>query len=637
MRDQLLHFSIGPVQDFVAEARKTRDFWAGSFILSYLSGVAMLGVIRNKGRLIMPYVGTDGNITDRLLVALKDVNDGNEVTDGPTVCTLPNRFLARVPVGFDPRLCVEEVEKNWGKIADAVWRKYVAPVAAYGRGTREIWERQVNNFWEITWALGEDRALLDYRKNWRSRVLPVEPGDKCSLMGNLQELSGFIRAKEREKQDAFWSALRRQVGGYEIEEDERLSAVALIKRLFSLVSEESIGWSVQKEAQRYPSTPYLAAVGWLSRVIRTCPEEVVRYAARAARLPKVKYQEHPDRFQSIRRALEQYPAAREFASLNGNCFFDASLANPNLWEDGENRSEDSQKLRQGLRQELRNFAEKVGEAPAPFYALLLMDGDRMGALLRRYEPESVSMALNLFSSRVPKIVRQHDGVLVYAGGDDVLALAPLENAVDLALALRENYSASFLNTQIPAGRATISGALVYAHHNTPLTGVIREAHWLLDHVAKEQTGRNSLAVSVWKGAGRVLTWAVPWQIIGTVQHNLIDELIDSLSSSDAKKKDYNFTFFYNLRQRLSVLTDEEGIVQLDWSDDELIDVLAAEYRRNREREVDWNTARERMGRLLKISRRYKWDEQREVQAVGRSFVPDGLMFIKFLVQKGVGL
>ncbi|MCB1813240.1 MAG: hypothetical protein KDK04_16180, partial [Candidatus Competibacteraceae bacterium] len=37
-------FTLGPVQGFVAQARRTRDFWAGSFILSWLSGVAMRAV-----------------------------------------------------------------------------------------------------------------------------------------------------------------------------------------------------------------------------------------------------------------------------------------------------------------------------------------------------------------------------------------------------------------------------------------------------------------------------------------------------------------------------------------------------------------------------------------------------------------
>jgi CRISPR-associated protein Cmr2 len=37
------------VQGFVARARKTRDFWSGSFILSSLAGYAMLAVIEAGG------------------------------------------------------------------------------------------------------------------------------------------------------------------------------------------------------------------------------------------------------------------------------------------------------------------------------------------------------------------------------------------------------------------------------------------------------------------------------------------------------------------------------------------------------------------------------------------------------------
>ena len=43
--EHVLHFTLGPVQSFVAEARRLRDFWAGSFLLSWLSGQAMRAVI----------------------------------------------------------------------------------------------------------------------------------------------------------------------------------------------------------------------------------------------------------------------------------------------------------------------------------------------------------------------------------------------------------------------------------------------------------------------------------------------------------------------------------------------------------------------------------------------------------------
>ena len=44
-----LHFTLGPVQGFVSQARRTRDLWAGSFLLSYLSGHAMKAVLDAEG------------------------------------------------------------------------------------------------------------------------------------------------------------------------------------------------------------------------------------------------------------------------------------------------------------------------------------------------------------------------------------------------------------------------------------------------------------------------------------------------------------------------------------------------------------------------------------------------------------
>lgn len=58
-QDQYFHFTLGPVQGFVAQARRTRDFWAGSFLLSWLSAVAMQAVIKQQGEIIFPKVSDD--------------------------------------------------------------------------------------------------------------------------------------------------------------------------------------------------------------------------------------------------------------------------------------------------------------------------------------------------------------------------------------------------------------------------------------------------------------------------------------------------------------------------------------------------------------------------------------------------
>ena len=51
---RFLHFAIGPVQSFVGQARRTRDFFAGSFLLSWLAAVAMREVQHHKGKILFP-------------------------------------------------------------------------------------------------------------------------------------------------------------------------------------------------------------------------------------------------------------------------------------------------------------------------------------------------------------------------------------------------------------------------------------------------------------------------------------------------------------------------------------------------------------------------------------------------------
>ncbi|KKC28647.1 type III-B CRISPR-associated protein Cas10/Cmr2 [Caldanaerobacter subterraneus] len=642
-----LHFSIGPVQEFVAQARKTRDFWVGSFLLSYLSGLAIIEVLEGNGEIVFPAVTDQGKIVDPLLKTIEALKKGVKIQKGPSIATLPNRFMAIVPEDFEPQRCADAVRSGWGKIAQAVWERFVKPIAHEGKDTENIWRRQVENFWEINWALGDEKEidLLDRKKNWRRRILPPEPGDKCTLMGHFQELSGYLRIREREKQDAFWESLRKQVGGYELDERERLSAIGLIKRLFPLVARESIGWD--PEQKNYPSTPYLSALPWIIKAVKNLPEIVRQYAECASSLPGATYKEDLELFPSLREIANRDTQTREFLSLNGNCFHQAALSNPNLWvqEGGEDPKDEREKCQKALKE----LTGKVGEKPSSFYALLLMDGDRMGALLRRYNAKKISSALNSFSKNVKDVVQLHNGVLVYAGGDDVLAMVSLEKALSLALKLREAYVNAFRETfgddykvLEEDGEGTISAALVYAHYNVPLTGVIKEAHDILDRVAKDETGRDSLAVTVWKGSGRVLTWSAPWEFIKTHNSNIFDEFLNALSKGD-KPKEYNFAFFYNLRERIEPLFSQEGKLPEQWiSEEHLVDLLAAEYRKNRERQVDWPTAREKAKNILKLCQRVKRKEKEDgkgylMDVDKASFQTDGLMLVKFLSQKGVGV
>ena len=484
------HFSAGPVQSWVARARRTDDLWSGSFLLSYLTALAAREVRRQGGRILVPSV-TDGvgALRDPLLQSLETG------AAAPRFGTMPNRLVAEVGGDFDPSAAVAVFHAGWQELAAAVETRL-------GRGftalAHEIWDRQVSGFWEVMWALGDvgDLEALDRRKLWRTHVPPPEPGDKCMLMPTLQELSGRIRSRSREDaeaQDAFWVEVQKTVR-HRLEERERLSAVALIKRMFPEVAKQA--WHVTPP-DAFPSTLLLAAVPWLKTRVGREHDWLVAYG------------------QAVRGCVEASGHAyRSFgtladvpADLQEVLALDAAIFHPSTFEG--DREHPSLKAR-GC-----PWWKDDRKTPSTYYAVVVMDGDRMGQWLECRQ-EDISAGLLRFGEALEEVARQHDGVLVYAGGDDVLALAPLDEAVDFCLAVEQLYSEVFAEVRDEQlGSPTLSAAVVFAHMKAPLGAVLAEAHYVLDVVAKESCGRNAVAMEVFRNGGPDVrtAWAGEWQAL----------------------------------------------------------------------------------------------------------------------------
>ena len=270
MKEETFHFSIGPVQGFVAQARRTRDLWAGSYLLSYLTGVGMKSVKDAGGEITLPKI--DG---DPLFLALNGAVPKNHDDIAARVGSLPNRFEGSVA---EPEKILKDaavqVEQAWKKIADEVLKK-LEEKATVDNDTRLIWKRQVNGFWEVAWVIGGDGSALDQRKNFRTYCINDEPGEKCTICGERQALSagnndGAATIKE------WWRKVANTFNGergYHFLPDgkERLCAVCFIKRVFPLVSKEAIGWDVYKN---YPSTAYMSAVDWLKTMLENATKNV---------------------------------------------------------------------------------------------------------------------------------------------------------------------------------------------------------------------------------------------------------------------------------------------------------------------------------------------------------------------------
>jgi CRISPR-associated protein Cmr2 len=567
---QYFHFTIGPVQGFVAQARRTRDFWAGSFILSWLATVAMKAVVMQEGKEAIKFPLPDEKFMQAVESGNANIKQGN----------VPNRFKAEVSKAFKPALVEQAVRTAWKKLAEAVWKADFSGVDNQSV-TREIWNRQIEGFWDIQWAIVDDESessTLDKLKNWRTHLPAPEAGVKCMMMDGLQELSGVERPGRKEKDPdspyAFWEKLRK---GKEtdLREKEYLCAIAYVKRRFVHSFNESLsipmpgdeawsahGWTIPKNV---PSVHYMAAAPWLAQLLTKARQDddlsrlMWEFHDAAVQLTGG----HPE-WQSNIQCVRDADVHKKWQAIDGTVFFDAMLENKLLWAERADDAKDLLKTLKKLRQQAKL------EPVSPFYAILTMDGDDLGKQMSDVDKQPyITKGLSDFTRQVETIVDRHSGFLVYAGGDDVLAILPLEYAINCAVALRTAYDAVFREINKDARKkqpedkkvwiqTSISAAIEYAHIKTPLGKVLGDSHKLLDNIAKDQHGRDSIACRVWKPGGLQMEWGMPWKLALDDENRVYLDMIAEQfragkNDNNNEREQFASKFFFRIRERFELL------------------------------------------------------------------------------------
>jgi len=576
-------------------------------------------------------------------------------------------------------------------VADAIWTHFLQEIVQSSPNlaahTRCIWNRQVLNFWELCWIVApvtRSAQLAAARKNWRTTPSTVEPGDHCTMMHDRQELSGWIRSVSREQrilQQQFWATLRKSLGQLDLADDERLCAIAFIKRLFPKNEVQKQLFSDRPRPiahTNWPSTAWIAAIPWLREVASSgaCQATADQYADSVHQHAGDSFGERHSKIPALAELRKQRKTGR-FLELDGNFFQKNALANPNVTPLRISPSATADvpatdaTTRHHLAQKLAELCRLARRTPSPFYALILMDGDSMGKLLGATRDERddgekcVSQALNDFSTNVSRTVGNHLGVTIYAGGDDVLAMLPVETALTCGMQLADEYRAAFAKHLSPAlsRSATLSGALVYAHYHTPLQQLLKSAHHLLDDVAKEATGRDSLAIAVYKSSGITAQWAAPWDHIRThgtsaSTTNIIDALLQDINGTpqahtpntpSSSRAEFSTSFLYNIRERFSALTDsaltrpgEFGTLATELTennDDLLTSVLLADFLRGQARQHNNATpesARTAIRRLLKLCQRVtrrSGPDDATIQIDTNTLGIDGALLVRFLASE----
>jgi len=167
-----------------------------------------------------------------------------------------------------------------------------------------------------------------------------------------------------------------------------------------------------------------------------------------------------------------------------------------------------------------------------------------------------SEALSNFALHCAKpIVEAFQGRLIYAGGDDVLAMLPSNRALACAGALRDAFQGrpvrlagidvrapGFLQNEkfddsgepipfvVPGENAECSVGIAIAHFKAPLQDVVRAAQ-TAERRAKNQLSRAAVAISIFKRSGEIVEWGCRWTDGGLALFEKIANLLDQRNLS----------------------------------------------------------------------------------------------------------
>lgn len=674
----LLAISIGPVQGFIAAARKMEDLWAGSHLLSRLAWEAMKPVCETFGpdAILFPrlrgipqvdlWLRDNMNLPDSLF---KDCDWTKGSTDANPLfsASLPNRFVALIPAS-QARSIADTVQKKvreWliecgketvSRLLETAGYDVESTVTPYDQ-----MQEQLQDFPEVHWA-AIPFSLIHPKNKEKQRDLDVSQlqAAMAPFFGvSDQEPCGFLNSPA-------WRALQKDISWgdgttffspnpgvlypavYDLA--ERVLAAAKTTRTFQ--PSEQQGWrcsltgetewltSDRDQLQKPPGTridtlwsrisdkkPSWAKkgehLGGLPAIKRLWPTIFAEEVGKALAAGEHGEQQFIGRFVVSTHTMA---LAHQLDSWLENSQSKATTLFPNIDEVALPRGLMRHRNR-GLLETAKRIPGKLDEARdsvnpqdyedaqknikdllkvdqlESYYAMIMMDGDKMGAILsgegdtaisyrssfhpkvqkgfddraaqqtliqaygKQSRPVSpnrhlcISSALNDFSQTIARYVIEEEylGRIIYSGGDDVLAMLPVTDLLpamqrlrqsysghdsehvegfilDNALTLKNGFAALKRNERLSVMRmmgenATASCGAIIAHHQAPLSAVLRELR-TTEKRAKNEGGRDAFSITIIKRSGGALfltgKWGEPLQ--------LLDELRDFLSSPSVSRR-----------------------------------------------------------------------------------------------------
>lgn len=454
----LFLFTIGPVQSFIAQARKTQDLYAGSRILS-----------------------------DLIHFAIQKVGEEHVIYPAETVPSKPNRFIAKVLIS-DGNAMLQYAEDLSGKVKDEFMR-----IAQQYLGRYSNWqacEKQLNDFLEVHWAAvsynedekyGEKYTILEQQlgaaKNFRPFKQVEEWGRKCSVTGTQNAL--FYR-KAKGKDAAAYLCTECKILGYNdtylhdwaLQAGEGISAIVLLKRLYNRKNN-------QTDNEEFPSTADIAMLHTFSELNEKVDNKIKSLADAIGETPETIGQFWFE---------ENYNATYFAQQGKDGKLTDAKIA----WE------------------QIHKCIKLLNYSYRKYYAVLLFDADDMGKIIGGLDEEGqtkLSAKLGDYATWAKSYVEgENRGKVIYAGGDDFLGMLTLPTLYITMQTLRQKFA------EIVG--MTFSAGVAIAHYKTPLNETLQWARKMEKH-AKDVDGKDAFAIAAVRHSGQVTTTKLKWRIDST--------------------------------------------------------------------------------------------------------------------------
>jgi len=466
MKKYLIQVTIGPVQDFIASARKLRDLWFGSDLLSELSKTVARTLNEQGAELIFPFI------------------QSKEELECGSSLIVANKILAKIEINTTPAEIIAKVKETWmahrNMVAERAFEKILEIKKI--KINKSLYEKQISDFGEFFAAWVE---LTDDYKAAKSRLEKLLAGRK-----NLREFeapqwdgTGIPKNSLDGMREAVLGEEQEEIRGL-LKKNERLDSLGCIKRFYPISGEQ--------KRMHFDDLTDIALIPYLKGVEKNTV--LLRYLKEFEReLSSDKYR--PPKWMSRYRpkygALTVLP---EFLYANKKDIGDTAYA----------------KLKK-----LTN--SKAAGEPNKYACILVGDGDRMGAALTKIENAEghgiFSKHLNTFAENISTILEKFDGSLIYAGGDDVMAYVPLHTVIECTDAIRKEFSKSmgkiFNQLRIDSVIPTFSIGIAIVHHTEPLDRALNLAR-KAESIAKSKAGRDALAFVQHKRSGLELTAYGKW-------------------------------------------------------------------------------------------------------------------------------